>query len=258
MRRTHAFAALLTIVLAACGGPEKQAEAPRQAPNPLFAPKRLTETAPDGYRVRLQTSEGDVVIQVHRAWSPNGADRFFNLVKNGFYDDTRIYRVLPNFMAQFGMNGDGRINVAWKNSIIVDDPVTQSNTRGRVSFAKGGPNSRTTEVFINLRDNPSLDERGFAPFGEVIEGMEVVDRFYDGYGDGPPRGEGPYQAQVQVQGNAYLDASFPESDQDRGRRRGGRRLLKRRPSPSPPHPPCTGWPNMKALRRARPRGDRWS
>lgn len=211
MRRAPVLAALPLLFLAACGGGEKQEEAPRQAPNPLMAPKRLTETAPADYRVRLTTSEGDVVIQVHRAWAPNGADRFYNLVTNGFYDDTRVYRVLPNFMAQFGMNGNGHINLAWKNSIIVDDPVTQSNTRGRVTFAKGGPNSRTTELFINLRNNAaSLDDRGFAPIGEVVEGMDLVDRFYSAYGDGPPRGSGPYQAQVQVQGNAYLDAEFPE------------------------------------------------
>lgn len=210
MRRAPTLAALLTVLLAACGGSEKQAETPREAPNPLFAPKRLTETAPADFRVRLETSAGDVVIAVHRAWAPNGADRFYNLVKNGFYDDTRVYRILPGFMAQFGLNGDGRVNVAWKNSIIVDDPVVQSNTRGRVSFAKGGPNSRTTELFVNLRDNPTLDDRGFSPIGEVVEGMDVVDRFYDGYGDGPPRGDGPYQAQVQVQGNTYLDAEFPE------------------------------------------------
>jgi peptidyl-prolyl cis-trans isomerase A (cyclophilin A) len=210
MRRAPALAVFSLALLAACGGGERQAEAPREAPNPLFAPKRLNETAPAEYRVRLTTSAGDVVIQVHRNWAPNGADRFYNLVKNGFYDDVRIYRVLPKFMAQFGLNGDGRINVAWKNSIIVDDPVTESNGRGRVSFAKGGPNSRTTEVFINLRDNAALDGRGFSPFGEVVEGMDVVDGFFDGYGDGPPRGEGPYQAQVQVQGNRYLDSVFPQ------------------------------------------------
>ena len=196
------------LLLAGCGG---EGEAPQQqALNPLFTPKRLTATAPATFRVRLATSEGDVVIQVHRSWAPLGADRFYNLVTNGFYEDTRVYRVLDGFMAQFGMNGDPRVNMAWRNAIIVDDPVTQSNTRGRVSFAKGGPNSRTTEVFINFRDNATLDERGFAPIGEVVEGMDVVDRFHSGYGDGPPRGGGPYQAQVQAQGNAYLDASFPE------------------------------------------------
>lgn len=209
MRRARPFAALLVLSLAACGS-EKQAEAPREAPNPLFTPRRLTETAPETYRVRFETSAGDVVVEVRRAWAPNGADRFYNLVKNGFYDDTRVYRVIDGFIAQFGMNGDPRVNVAWKDAIIVDDSVTQSNTRGRVSFAKGGVHSRTTEVFINLRDNASLDDNGFTPIGEVVEGMEAVDRFHAAYGDGPPRGSGPYQAQVQVQGNAYLDAEFPE------------------------------------------------
>jgi len=202
--------ALVTVLAAGCGSDEPAAQAPRQVVSPLLTPKRLTETAPASFRVRLETSEGDVVIQVTRAWAPLGADRFYNLVKNGFYDDTRVYRVLDGFMAQFGMNGDPRVNIAWRNAIIVDDPVTQSNTRGRVAFAKGGPNSRTTELFISYRDNSTLDERGFAPLGEVVEGMDVVDRFYSGYGDGPPRGEGPYQAQVQAQGNAYLDASFPD------------------------------------------------
>jgi len=210
LRRAPLFlAAAILTQLAACSGGERS-EAPRQALNPLFTPRRLTETAPPGFRARFETSSGDFVIEVHRTWAPLGADRFYNLVKNGFYDDTRVYRVLEGFMAQFGMNGDPRVNMAWKNAILVDDPVTQTNARGRVAFAKGGPNSRTTEVFVNLRDNAALDDRGFAPFGEVVEGMDVVDGLYDGYGDGPPRGEGPYQAQVQVQGNAYLDASFPE------------------------------------------------
>jgi cyclophilin family peptidyl-prolyl cis-trans isomerase len=113
-------------------------------------------------------------------------------------------------MAQFGLNGDPLVNAQWRNSIIVDDPLVQSNTRGRVSFAKGGPNSRTTELFISLRDNSALDGQGFTPIGEVIEGMEVVGRFHSGYGDGPPRGTGPYQVQARIQGNAYLDAEFPD------------------------------------------------
>ncbi|HKJ03603.1 MAG TPA: peptidylprolyl isomerase [Longimicrobiales bacterium] len=200
---------LLALAAAACGG-EPPARAPREAPNPLLTPTRLTETAPPTFRVRLETSAGTVVLLVHRDWAPLGVDRFYNLVKNGFYDDTRVYRVLDGFMAQFGLNGDPRVNMAWRNNVIVDDPVGHSNTRGTVSFAKGGLHSRTTEVFINYRDNPSLDERGFSPIAEVVEGMGVVDGFYDEYGDGPPRGEGPYQAQVQARGNAYLDASFPE------------------------------------------------
>ena len=208
MTRNVRLVALLMLA-GACGG-EPPAQSPREAPNPLLTPSRLTETAPASFRVRMETSAGEVVLLVHRDWAPLGVDRFYNLVKNGFYDDTRIYRVLDGFMAQFGMNGDPRVNMTWRNKVIVDDPVAHTNGRGTVSFAKGGPHSRTTEVFINYRDNAALDERGFAPFAEVVEGMEVVDGFYTAYGDGPPRGEGPYQAQVQAQGNAYLDVSFPE------------------------------------------------
>ncbi len=209
MRSGRLVSLVLACSLAACSGGGRE-DSPREAINPLYTPKRLTDTAPPTFRARFETSVGDFVIEVHRDWAPLGADRFFNLVKNGFYDDTRIYRVIDGFMAQFGMNGDPHVNMAWKNEVLVDDPVVRPNGRGRVAFAKGGPHSRTTEVFVSLRDNASLDERGFAPFGEVVEGMDVVDRFYSGYGDGPPRGEGPYQAQVQVQGNPYLDASFPE------------------------------------------------
>lgn len=202
-------ATLLLVLTAACGG-ERAPEPQAQQRSPIFYPKRLTEKAPEDFTARFETSEGDFVIEVHRAWSPAGADRFYNLVANGFYDDVRVYRVIPGFMAQFGLNGDPVVSYQWRNAIIVDDPVVASNARGRVSFAKGGPNSRTTEVFINYRDNAALDENGFSPFGEVVEGMDVVDRFYGDYGDGPPRGQGPYQAQVQAQGNEYLDAEFPE------------------------------------------------
>ncbi len=201
---------LLALVVASCGGERPGAEPAQEQRSPIFYPKRLTEQAPDDFRARFETSAGDFVIEVHRAWSPEGADRFFNLIANGFYDDVRVYRVIPGFMAQFGLNGDPVVNYQWRNAIIIDDPVVQSNTRGRVSFAKGGPNSRTTEVFINYRDNAGLDGNGFSPFGEVVQGMDVVDRFHGGYGDGPPRGQGPYQAQVQAQGNEYLDAEFPE------------------------------------------------
>lgn len=159
--------------------------------------------------MRFETSEGPFVVEVHRAWAPLGADRFYNLVKAGFYDDTRVYRVVEGFVAQFGLNGDPYVNQAWKTAYIVDDPVVESNVRGRITFAKGGLHTRTTEVFINLRDNRRLDENRFAAFGEVVEGMDVVDRFYAGYGDGPPRGDGPYQAMVEARGNAYLDAEFP-------------------------------------------------
>lgn len=206
-------AATLLVLATACGGkpPAKKAEGPDLS-NPLLYPARLNETAPDTFRVLFSTTGGNFVVKVHRAWAPIGADRFYNLVKNGFYDDVRIYRVLKGFMVQFGLNGDPLVNAQWKNKVLVDDPVRQSNLRGRMSFAKGGPTSRTTEVFINYKDNPSLDKRGFSPFAEVVEGMKVVDSFYAGYGDGPPRGDGPYQAQVLARGNAYLDAQFPKLD----------------------------------------------
>jgi cyclophilin family peptidyl-prolyl cis-trans isomerase len=212
MSRGPGIVALLVLALG-CGqeGPPPKAAGPDLS-RPLLYPARFTETAPATFRARFTTSRGDFVVLVHRDWAPIGADRFYNLVKAGFYDDARVYRVLKGFMVQFGLNGDPLVNAQWKNRVLVDDPVTQSNRRGRVTFAKGGPTSRTTEVFVNDRDNTALDAQGFAPFGEVVEGMELVDAFYAGYGDGPPRGQGPWQAQVQARGNAYLDASFPKLD----------------------------------------------
>lgn len=200
--------ALPVLLVAGCssGGEE---EAPVQR-HPLLRADDYTETAPAEYRVTLETSEGDVVIQVYREWAPLGADRFYNLAKGGFYDDARIYRVLPGFMAQFGLNADPYVNQVWKKEFLVDDPVVHSNTRGRVAFAKGGRHTRTTEVFISYKDNSALDDEGFTPFGEVVEGMDAVDAFYAEYGDGPPRGDGPYQAMAQARGNEYLDADFPE------------------------------------------------
>ncbi|MDH5588758.1 MAG: peptidylprolyl isomerase [Gemmatimonadota bacterium] len=209
--RGGALVMACALIAVGCGG-GSDADPPAEAPSPLFFPKRLTETAPAVFRARFETTAGTFVVEVHREWAPHGADRFYNLVRNGYYDDTRVYRVLDGFLAQFGIHGDPRINVVWRNSIIVDDPVTESNVRGRVSFAKGGPNSRTTEVFVSYRDNADLDGRGFAPFGEVVEGMDVVDAFHSGYGDGPPRGEGPYAARAQALGNPYFDEDFPELD----------------------------------------------
>jgi peptidyl-prolyl cis-trans isomerase A (cyclophilin A) len=205
---------LLSVVaaaaLAGCGGASDAGEDTTVTRSPLLQPRNFAETAPERFRVTLETSEGDVVIDVHRAWAPLGADRFYSLVRGGFFDDTRVYRVVDGFMAQFGLNGDPYVNQAWKSEFLVDDPVVESNTRGRVAFAKGGRHTRTTEVFISYKDNSALDDEGFAPFGEVVEGMDVVDAFYADYGDGPPRGDGPYQAMVEARGNDYLDADFPE------------------------------------------------
>ncbi|NIP59135.1 MAG: peptidylprolyl isomerase [Gemmatimonadetes bacterium] len=178
----------------------------------MAVPRRLDATAPDTFRARFETTEGAFVVEVRRVWAPRGADRFYNLVRTGYYDSVYVHRVLPGRVAQFGIHRDPRINYVWRDAIIQDDTVAASNTRGRVTFAKSGPNSRTTQVFINLSDNTGLDQNGFAPFGEVVDGMEVVDAFYDEYGDGPPRGEGPYPARALAMGNEYFQTEFPELD----------------------------------------------
>jgi peptidyl-prolyl cis-trans isomerase A (cyclophilin A) len=179
----------------------------------LRTPSALTEQAPATYKVNLDTSKGPVVITVHRDWAPIGADRFYNLVKNGFYDDVRFFRVLDNFMAQFGINGAPGIQSNWRTATIQDDPVKQSNKRGFVTFAKSGaPNSRSTQVFINFKDNSNLDKMGFAPFGEVTSGMDAVDKLYKDYGEGAPSGKGPEQGRIQAEGNAYLNKDFPKLD----------------------------------------------
>jgi peptidyl-prolyl cis-trans isomerase A (cyclophilin A) len=178
-------------------------------------PKRpaiTTETAPDTFRVDLDTSKGDVVIEVTRAWAPRGADRFYNLVKSGFYDGNRFFRVV-SFVVQFGINGDPSISQLWANMNIPDDPVKQKNRRGIVAFAALGKDTRRTQVFINVKDNRALDTQGFAPFGRVVSGMnEVVDHLYFGYGDMPPRGNGPDPTKIELQGNRYLEDKFPRLD----------------------------------------------
>jgi len=178
----------------------------------LKNPAALTEKAPATFKVNFDTSKGSIVVTVHRDWAPNGADRLYNLVKAGFYDDVRFFRVIPNFMAQFGIHGNPSVMSAWRTAQIKDDPVKGSNTRGMVVFATAGPNTRTTQLFINFKDNSSLDKQGFAPFGEVTKGMDVVDKIFDGYGEGAPRGKGPEQGRIQNEGNAYLTKDFPKMD----------------------------------------------
>jgi len=166
-------------------------------------------TAPPVFKARFETSKGPFVMEVHRDWAPIGADRFYYLVKHGFFDDTRFFRAIDGFMVQFGLNGDPKLSGVWREQYIYDDSVKQSNKRGFVSYAKGGPNTRTTQVFINLKDNSALDSRGFAPFATIdAEGMKIVDMFYDQYGDS----SGIDQGQVEKQGKAYLDKSFPKLD----------------------------------------------
>jgi len=179
----------------------------------LKNPAALTEKAPDTYKARFDTSKGVFVVTVHRAWAPLGADRFYNLVKNGFYDECRFFRVLDGFMAQIGMNGDPSVQRAWQTARLQDDPVKESNKRGYVTFAHAGTNSRTTQFFINFGDNAaSLDKQGFPPIGQVTTGMDVVDKLYSGYGEGAPRGQGPAQGTIASEGNAYLTKSFPKLD----------------------------------------------
>ncbi len=178
----------------------------------LSNPASLTEKAPATYKVKFDTSKGSFVVEVHRDWAPNGADRFYNLVKNGFYNDARFFRVISGFMVQFGINGNPQISKVWRDANIKDDPVKASNKRGMITFATAGPDTRTTQVFINFGDNAGLDDQGFAPFGQVISGMEVVDALYAEYGEGAPQGAGPDQGLVQSQGNAYLKKDFPKLD----------------------------------------------
>jgi len=178
--------------------------------NPASAAMR--ERAPNTYRARFETSAGDFVVEVHRDWAPFGADRFYNLVKSGYYDDGRFFRVIAGFMAQFGIHGDPHVAAVWRDARIPDDPVRQHNARGMVSFATAGPGTRTTQLFINYSDNSRLDGMGFSPFGRVVLGMDVVDRLYPGYGEGAPGGRGPGQGRIQAEGNAYLARDFPKLD----------------------------------------------
>jgi peptidyl-prolyl cis-trans isomerase A (cyclophilin A) len=175
-------------------------------------PAATLPKAPDSFKVKFDTTVGEFTVAVTRAWSPNGADRFHEMVAAGFYKDIAFFRVIDGFMVQFGVHGDPKVAARWRSANIKDDPVQQSNTRGMVTFAKTGmPNSRSTQLFINFGDNRNLDGMGFSPFGKVVEGMDVVDRIYK-VGEGAPGGPGPEQNRLQVEGNAYLKRSFPKLD----------------------------------------------
>jgi peptidyl-prolyl cis-trans isomerase A (cyclophilin A) len=188
------------------------AQQPAAKPS-LDKPQTLNERAPDSYQAKFATSKGDIVIQVHRDWAPVGADRFFNLVKNGYYNDTRFFRVVRGFMVQIGIHGNPDLNATWREAHMADDPVKKSNLRSFVTFATAGPGTRTTQFFINYSDaNSRLDTMGFAPFGQVVSGMEIVDALYGDYGEGAPQGRGPDQNRIQREGNAYLVRDFPHLD----------------------------------------------
>ena len=178
----------------------------------LLQPAMLKAKAPDEYDVKFVTTAGEFTMHVTRAWAPLGADRFYNLVQHHFYDGVAFFRVLQGFMAQFGMSPYPQVNIAWQNANIKDDPVKQHNRRSFVTYAMAGPNTRTTQVFINYGNNDNLDSMGFAPFGQVTDGMEVVDKFYNGYGEGAPDGHGPNQDLLARQGHFYLEKNFPKLD----------------------------------------------
>jgi peptidyl-prolyl cis-trans isomerase A (cyclophilin A) len=214
------------VMLAQTPPPAKSAQpAPKTAApaapaaNPLLHPETLKGRAPDTFKAKFTTTKGDFVVEVHRAWSPNGADRFYNLVKYKYFNNNHFFRIVPNFIVQFGMAADPHVNSAWDNATIKDDPVRPDihNSKATMVFAKtGAPNSRTTQIFININDNnrilDSPIQQGFTPFGEVTEGMDIVLGLYSGYGDGPPDGHGPSQDRIGKEGKPYLDKNFPKLD----------------------------------------------
>lgn len=202
-----AYIAAVCLAMVGCSSPRdrKKTEAP--------ASSAKTEPVPGIFHVKLDTSKGLVDIEVHRDWAPAGADHFYQLAKSGFYDGARFFRVVRGFVVQFGINGEPQTNALWASGMLPDDPVKQHNVKGTVTYAKPGPNARTTQLFINLADNrKSLDRQGFAPIGQVVDGMSVVESLYGFYGDMPPAGQGPDPNKIQQQGNEYLETHFPRLD----------------------------------------------
>lgn len=185
---------------------------PQRSDSSAHEPSAAATPAPDSFRVAFETTRGPFVVDVVRAWAPRGADRFHQLVSAGYFSDVAFFRVLPGFVAQFGIHGDPAVNRRWDEQQIADDPVTQTNARGTIVFATAGPNTRSNQFFINYSDNARLDGMGFSPFGRVVEGMTVVDSIYAGYG------ETPDQARIAADGNAYLKRSFPRLDYIRSAR----------------------------------------
>jgi peptidyl-prolyl cis-trans isomerase A (cyclophilin A) len=200
----------LVVGAAACDkpAPPPSDSATAAPPTPAPAVTPAADAAPATFRVRMETSKGPIVLELQRDWAPNGVDRFFQLVEEGYFNDARFFRVVPKFIVQFGMNGDPATYAKWKDQRITDDPVKQTNARGTVTFATSGPNTRTTQLFINLGDNAGLDQQGFSPIGTIVEGMSVVDRLFSGYGD-PPQDQ---QGNIATGGNAYLTQNYPKLD----------------------------------------------
>ena len=181
-----------------------QAQSAPATPHPaLLDPSQAKETAPARFKVKCATTRGDFVIEIVRDWAPLGADRFYNLVRSGFFTDLAFFRNVPGFVVQFGIHGDPKVAQAWDGAKIPDDPVKESNRAGYVTFATSGPNTRTTQLFISHRDNANLDAMGFSPFGKVVEGMKTVGSLYFGYGE-----NGPDQGRLTAEGNAYARKDF--------------------------------------------------
>jgi peptidyl-prolyl cis-trans isomerase A (cyclophilin A) len=200
---------LACAALAGCGGGGGSGgHSASGPPDALLHPAKLNVKSPQLFTVTVETTKGEFVIDVHRTWAPLAAQRFYNLVKAHFFDGVKFFRVVPKFVVQFGISPYPQVSKAWQNATIHDDPVTVHNTRGAVTFASAGPDSRTTQVFINLGDNENLDQSGFAPFGAVSSGMDVVDKLYSGYADAPTDKQG----EMAAQGNAYLDKTYPKLD----------------------------------------------
>lgn len=205
----------LSIALGACAGHAAETNNPeaRAESRPDYSdPAKLAAKAPESFKARFDTSKGQFTVEVTRSLAPHGADRFYNLVRSGYFKDVEFFRVIPGFMCQFGINGDPKVAAAWRNAEIPDDPAKASNVRGAITFATRGPNTRTTQLFINFANNSRLDGMGFAPFGKVTEGMDVVDKINGEYGEGAPMGRGPDQGRIQNEGNAYLKRDFPNLD----------------------------------------------
>lgn len=205
-RRVVCLVVMVAAILVSCSRGE----------GPLITPSdgELAQPAPDSFRVDLETSRGRITVVARRAWAPHGVDRFYYLTKHHYYDSTYFFRVIENFVAQFGISGKPAVNEAWESRRIPDDSVRHSNTRGTVAFASEGPNTRTVQLFINLKDNPKLDTygSGFPPIAEITDGMNVAASLFDGYGEGPPAGLGPRQDLLMGQGNDYVRRYFPKLD----------------------------------------------
>jgi peptidyl-prolyl cis-trans isomerase A (cyclophilin A) len=196
----------IACLLAGCSTEEKQEK-------PSGPAAKKLDKAPEQFHVKLDTTKGDVIIEATREWAPRGADRFYELVTSGFFDGSRFFRVRPKFAVQFGISKDPKMNELWHQLQMPDDPVKQSNKRGFISFAKRGPSTRTTQVFINLRDNGNLDSQGFSPFARVVEGLDNIENLYSAYGEvAPLGGGGPDPAKLQMMGDEYAQRSFPRLD----------------------------------------------